>query len=83
MEDEAREEEDIMLDAGEGEGPTTVEEGAGDGAAYSIWGTTAEDGWSGAGERRKSVEVVLKHEGGLMVRKVDKDGQKYHEREPC
>ena len=26
-------EEEIMLDAGEGEGPTTVEEGAGDGAA--------------------------------------------------
>ena len=33
MEDEARDEEDIMLEAGEGEGPTTVEEGAGDGAA--------------------------------------------------
>ena len=60
MEDEARDEEDIMLEAGEGEGPTTVEEGAGDGAAYSIWGT-AEDGWSGAGERRKS--VVLKRKG--------------------
>ena len=28
MDDEALEEEDIMLDAGEGEGPTTVEEGA-------------------------------------------------------
>ena len=33
MDEEALEEEDIMLDAGEGEGPTTVEEGAGDGAA--------------------------------------------------
>lgn len=34
MEDEARDEEEIMLEAGEGDGPTTVEpEGAGDGAA--------------------------------------------------
>ena len=33
MDEEALEEEDIMLDAGEGEGPTTVGEGAGDGAA--------------------------------------------------
>ena len=33
MEDDALDEEDIILEAGEGEGPTTVEEGAGDGAA--------------------------------------------------